>query len=204
MKTMIAIAMAGAAGVASAQSVTWMPNIELFGGATTGSGGEELVWSETFSIGGAHSIDSIELDIAHDYAGDLVLRLINTTTSQTFYIFGTEAAVNGTSSIFDGDGLGVSPYNLASVASYVLVESGGSATFITGTSGTVAAGTYNGQGWASGVFGASSWTIELWDTWASVDEGSLASATVNYTIIPTPASAAMLGLGGLVALRRRR
>lgn len=49
------------------------------------------------------------------------------------------------------------------------------------------------------------WTVRLSNGWT----GALAPDTVSWnnvviTLVPTPASAALLGLGGLVALRRRR
>ena len=213
MKTLFAASLAAVAGLgaaASAQSVTWTPGLEGFGGSDAISSNEVMVWTETFSLGAVMSFDSIDMDIAHDYAGDLTLRLTNNDTGTSYYFFGTEGSI-GTDpgiadgdSIFDSDGLGTSPYGLADTASYTLVESGAGTTFITDTSGDIAAGTYDAQGWASGSFAAASWTIELWDTWGSSDAGSLASLTINYTGVPAPASAALLGLGGFVATRRRR
>ena len=212
MKTKILCALGGIAvfaSAASAETISFAPAIEDFGGSETVSSLEVLIWSETFALPDIQSFDALVLDIAHDYAGDLTMRLTNDTTGTSYYFFGTEGSI-GTDpatgdgdNIFDNDGLGTSPYSLADTATYTLVESGVGTTFVTDTSGDVAAGTYDAQGWASGAFAASSWTIELWDTWGSSDAGSLASVSIDYTI-PTPASAALLGLGGLVAVRRRR
>ena len=50
--------------------------------------------------------------------------------------------------------------------------------------------------------------LTLWDSFddAGVDHiyGQGSTVTVSYEIIPTPASLAVLGLGGLAATRRRR
>ena len=60
------------------------------------------------------------------------------------------------------------------------------------------------------VFGgqmvAGTWTIDVVDTFDTLDDGSFAGFTVNISSIPEPTSAALLGLGmiGLVAARRRR
>jgi len=38
----------------------------------------------------------------------------------------------------------------------------------------------------------------------AVDNGVIANASYTFHVVPTPGAAAMLGLGGLAAIRRRR
>jgi len=55
----------------------------------------------------------------------------------------------------------------------------------------------------AGLSSAGTWSLFLSDN-AGGDLGFVASASVSITTIPTPAAAALLGLGGLMAARRRR
>ena len=78
----------------------------------------------------------------------------------------------------------------------------------------IAPGTYSASGTGSGAAldmnatfaglgSTGTWSLFLSDN-AFNDLGFVASASVTITTIPTPAAAALLGLGGLVAARRRR
>jgi len=55
----------------------------------------------------------------------------------------------------------------------------------------------------AGLSSAGSWSLTVSDL-ESGDTGTIASANVSIRTIPSPAAAALLGLGGLVATRRRR
>lgn len=67
----------------------------------------------------------------------------------------------------------------------------------------------------SGAFGANSASsdgmvyLTIWETWSDSPVpdavfGSNSTVTVIYRAVPAPGAAALLGLGGLVAVRRRR
>ena len=55
----------------------------------------------------------------------------------------------------------------------------------------------------AGLSSAGSWSLTVSDLGGG-DTGTIASANVSIRTIPSPAAAALLGLGGLVATRRRR
>lgn len=203
---------------AKADTMTWGVNIENFGtGDPDGSGGatDQLVWSQTFALPDITSFDSITMDLAHNFGSDISVVLFDPNGNSYFLLEGQGSTANGTQFLgtFDGDELGDGGgFLLANTQSYTIVAAGttGNTWLNNGTplpSGTYDQRTTASQSWATGPFAAGNWTIELWDAWDSLDEGSIGDFSVNYTTnaIPEPTSAlACLSLAGFALIRRRR
>jgi hypothetical protein len=108
--------------------------------------------------------------------------------------------------------------NVASVSadlrgSYTFANGGGN-IWTAAVGGAIPPGTYAATGAGSstplnmnaafaGLPSTGTWSLFISDA-VTPDLGFVASASVRITTIPTPATAALLGLGGLVAARRRR
>jgi len=175
------------AGAAAAQTETIVLDIENFGDPA------EVVFDGTFDLPAIASIDMVSIDLAHSWGADIELTL----TSPGGDIF-TITDDNG-SGVLLGDGGSL----LAGVGVYDFVSAAGNGTWNDfGFGDTAPAGTYDADSWVDGPFGAGTWSIVLADD-ANGDDGAVGSIRVDYTI-PAPASVALLGLGGLVAARRRR
>jgi MYXO-CTERM domain-containing protein len=97
---------------------------------------------------------------------------------------------------------------------YTFANGGGNIWTAATVGGVIPAGTYAATGAGSstaldmnaafaGLSSAGTWSLFLSDN-AGADLGFVASASVTITTVPTPAAAGLLGLGGLVAARRRR
>ena len=140
----------------------------------------------------ATSIKSISIDISHTFQSDLTF---SATSSAGFYDLLTPSG--------GGADLGVTGSGLAGdEATYTFVESGGAPAGTLGLGGSVT----NANAWAPGPADAAGWNVTIIDDFAG-DGGSVSSITVefNTAAVPEPASAlAILGLGTIVAVRRRR
>ena len=142
------------------------------------------------------SIESISIDISHTFQSDLSFDVTgpggayDLLTSQTGMSGGgADLGVNGTGTPGDE-------------ATYTFVESGG---ILQGTGFGLGGATVNALGWGAGGDG-DGWNVTIVDDFAG-DGGSVSNVTIEFTsaAIPEPTSAlALLGLGSVVALRRRR
>lgn len=185
MKSLIAASFVATAGLASAQSATFDFDIENFGDPAA------TVIDFDFALGNILSIDSVVIEIAHSWASDIDFSL----TSPGGLVFDISSDNGTATDLGDGGSL------LAGVGTYTFVPAAGNG-FWGPSFGVAPSGTYDAETWQSGPFGAGTWNILLIDD-ANGDDGAVGSITINYTI-PAPASAALLGLGGLAAARRRR
>lgn len=174
------------AGAATAQTETIVLDIENFGDPA------EVVFDGTFDLPAIQSIDMVSIDIAHSWASDIELIL----TSPGGDIF-TITDDNG-SGVLLGDGGSL----LAGVGVYDFVSAAGNGSWADFSFEPAPPGTYDADSWVDGPFDAGTWSLFLADD-ADGDDGAVGSIRVDYTI-PAPASVALLGLGGLVAARRRR
>lgn len=155
------------------------------------------------------SFNSLTLRMSHTWAGDLLIQLTSPA--------GTTADVLVRPGVTTATGFGSSS-DLLLANTYTFVESGGAA-WPTGSAASVAGGTYNrfpraaapvvaaDTGLGFGAFAGENlngnWTLTIRD-YAGGDTGVVETWSMDITSTPTPGAAALLGLGGLVAGRRRR
>lgn len=157
-------------------------------GSFPGSGGDQftydvnvdgqdqgLITDDTFSLGFVSSIDSIEIDIAHTWGGDLDIRL--TAPDGTVYTLMDNESDQGGSGNFD---MGLGPFDgsLANVDTYTFVESGGLSVY-DDTGGYVVADTFNARSWGGGNHDAGDWNLRIFDDFFG-DDTSIGTVTINY------------------------
>ncbi|MHC4808935.1 MAG: proprotein convertase P-domain-containing protein [Planctomycetota bacterium] len=188
-RVLSAAAVAAVASVASADTVTVDYNVDSIDSGT--------VVSDTIALPDVVSIDSITIDIAHTWGGDLEITLTS-PTGDVFELMFDDVDTSGSGN-FDMGLVGGSGA-LDNVAPYEFVESGGLPEW-DDSNGVAPAGTYNANAWASGGWSAGDWTLLINDD-AGGDPTSIGSVTIAYTI-PAPGALALLGLAGLAGRRRR-
>lgn len=138
------------------------------------------------------SIQSISIDITHTFASDLGFKLFAPDGS-IFNLIDTRSAGGG----LDINGL-------------TWVESGGATPYQDNLApfGVVDNIPYNAVSWGSGgPYAKGGWAVQIEDDFAG-DGGTVNSVTIEFNktnVIPEPVSAlVLLGLGTVVAVRRRR
>lgn len=174
-------------------TVTALPDPGALADALTG----DVAQTSNFTISSAstdvvQTLDSIRIrGLQHTWAGDLQFSLSNGTTSVQFLVAATPAT---DSRDFGGDY--TFQFGAASIPAFV---SGGPAL--------IAPGTYAPSSDFTNAFAGASvggtWTLSITDI-ATGDAGRIAGFDLNFTVVPTPGAAALLGLGGLAMARRRR
>ena len=191
--TIASLAIAATAFAANAD-VQYSADLDVDNTGTGGLAGNILV--HNFSMGALDSIDSISMELSSTWGGDFIINL----TSDQGASFQLMNVNPGGSTFGDNFEMGVAGFGeLSDVATYNFVASGGGA--LSGT-GLVGAGDYNAVVWDGGAIAAANWTLTVDDN-ANGDTNAVGNFTVNGTV-PAPSSMALLGLGGLVAGRRRR
>jgi uncharacterized protein (TIGR03382 family) len=201
------VAVAGLAAAASAQTFVLGPTPATIpdsnaGGVTIGSGAVAGTQPTIATV-------SVSLDMVHTWVGDLVATLTYTPTAgapvsiDLFNRIGRVSTGFGDSSNFSG--------------AYVFEDGGADIWAAAGAVGDLAVvgpGTYAATGANSatalslnaafaGLDSSGTWSLLVADL-AGGDLGEIRNASVTITTIPTPGALALLGLGGLVAGRRRR
>jgi hypothetical protein len=179
----------------------WGTNTAAFGTLTTtitqdsgllrDAGPGNVSTTNTFTASSTSTDTIITLDsitirgLQHSWYSDLAFTLSNGVSSVTF--------------LQDDSGAGLD-YN----GDYTFVFGG--AAFPT-TGAAIPAGTYGATADFTTTFAGASaggpWTLSVVDRFTG-DIGRLNSFELNFTVVPTPGAAALLGLGGLAMARRRR
>lgn len=195
MKTAAIIAVAGLASAAAAQSAT--VSLTHDGGATVNIG-DTVTWTLSVAFTGAVAATGVNMSIQGD-------NTLGSSSSMTY------TATNGGNNDGASNGAGIGFVSLTN--SLFLEAFGGGAalrdnplvigtfSFTAASAGTLTYGVSKGQATSAFVsVGLSAFAdVEFATT------GDVAGINVqSLNIVPTPASAALLGLGGLVATRRRR
>lgn len=165
------------------------------------------------------SFNSLTVTMGHTFAGDLVMTLTSPSGAVADIVVrpGVASATGfGTGTNFGSSSGATAP----GTATYTFVQSGGLNLLPAPTSGVYAPGSYNilsavnntvvapgasGLGYSAfnGLDVNGTWTLTVRDL-ANGDTGSVADWSMDITTVPTPGAAALIGLGGLAATRRRR
>jgi len=213
---------------AFAGTVTATVGLEGFGatvanggtiGDTGGNGNEGAEYaSVTLSLPEIASLDSMVIQLAHQYASDVGIVIEDPNGGSTVVVVGDAAGAWPASPVAGvvypfggghddntdlGDGLG---YDLANVVDYTLDPTAADPFMDHFGGGVLAAGSYNPDAWVpAGPFPAGDWTVRVWDTWDVFDRGSIGDVSLNYTAIPEPSAIALavLAMGSVLGLRRR-
>ncbi len=194
MKIAALLAVAGLAGAAQAQSLTWMSDVPAGTELNPGDSikvtlSASMESAEEFTALSATIFDTINAlggdlgDItAWEVLNDLAELTGDLTTTDGDSLFGTNAGQLTVFGPFSSD----NPIDVLSFT-WTAAEGGqgGDVLFNTNTKAAVL------------------WVGDDKDTAVSVD-ANLSDTVFGWSVIPTPASAALLGLGGLALARRRR
>jgi hypothetical protein len=153
---------------------------------------------QTLSLPAVQSIDSIQVQIAHGNASELVIFVDASIApgDMDFDLMFQETASGNPFSmgVVSGDG------TLANVADYTFVATGGGDYVFPHTP----SGTLNANTWMSGPLEAQDYTIFIFDTMIVLNGGAIGTWTINYTPVPVPASVGLLVLAMVFTPRRRR
>ena len=197
MKTAAIIALAGIASIASAQSAHVMLTHDQGDGEI--NIGESAVWTLSVAFTGGDTASGGNMEISGDNA-------LGNSSSMTY------TATNGGSNGGASNGAGIGFVNWTN--SLFLEAFGGGAAdrtnpFVVGTfsftGGAVGTLDYTFTlGEATSAFASVAISAFADFNMADVGAAGLTITSDSLNIVPTPASAALLGLGGLVAIRRRR
>lgn len=142
------------------------------------------------------SMIDITLDITHSFVGDLLVTLEhNGTTATVFDRPGFPAGLFGNGDNLDGI------YVFEDFQPQLPEDAGA-------PGGVLTPGTYGTSGPDflfnfDGTMKAGTWTLTITDN-AGGDTGMLRGWSITMNNVPAPGAAALLGLGGLLAARRRR
>ncbi len=197
MKNMNVLAIVAATGLVSAASAAIYSvdfDIENFGGDAAG-----VIINFDFdleAIAGAQiaSVNWISIELSHSWGADITFSVSN---------------ADGTFDMLDGDQGGDGNFgdggSLLSGTSTYTFFSGGTANGLLsgGLDLPIAGGDYDANSWVNGPFGSGMWNIFLEDDYM-LDDGAVGTIAIDYNVVPAPSALALLGLGGIVAGRRRR
>lgn len=154
--------------------------------------------SSSIVIGDSFSITdlNVTLDINHSWVGDLIITLSNGSTSVELI---NRPGVPELGSVgYSWNLAGVYTFDDGAATSFESIGNG------PGTAFNLPSGSYapeNALAAFNGLDSAGTWTLTISDN-AFLDTGTLNSWSL--TVVPAPSAVALLGLGGLVAGRRRR
>ena len=171
--------------------------IHATGSLNSGSGR-----SGSFELGRVMSIDSVSVELAHTYLGDLIFSL--TAPNGNAFSFIVQSSNDRNLGNLDGIGVTV---GLSNVRTYNLTESTGE--LLSGSAASPApAGDYRAIAWHSaptGGWAPGTWTLFLRDG-SGGDTGAIGRVEVHGALVPEPSAFALIaGLCAFagVALRRR-
>ncbi len=188
---MTKLAIIAAAGLAASTA-----SATNFGGGSTGAIADNTPAGTSYTLNVASSgiivsMDALNLDFEHTWAGDLIVTLTHGATSVVIWDrLGVPASTFGNGDNFLG--------------AYSFVD-GGPALPETATGLDIPAGTYGTANSLAAFVGQDVnglWTLNISDN-ASADTGTVHGWSIDATV-PAPGAAALFGLGGLAAARRRR
>lgn len=225
MKTLAitALTVAALAGLAQADVYTGGTGGALVDSAGNNSATNFGSASFTLAVSGVvnptiSSFNSLTVTMGHSFVGDLVMTL--TSPSGAVADIVVRPGVTTATGFGSGANFGSSSATAAGTATYTFVQSGGLDLMPAPASGLYAPGSYNilsavgpivvapgasGVGYAAfnGADVNGTWTLTVRDL-AAGDTGAVVDWSMDITTVPTPGAAALIGLGGLAATRRRR
>ncbi len=199
MKKILVLSLIAVAGIASAQSFEYGYTGSAVNIPDNNAGGASI----SFNVADARTITSISFCVLvrHTWQGDVTLTASNGTSSLVLV-----ARPGVPQSTF---GFSTDNYGDVTTGTYMeFTDAGASiydAPFTTGV--TNVTGQWDAEGGSTSVFNGQSlsgtWTLTGSDAAAS-DTGALVGFKIKGTAVPEPATMAVLGLGALAAIRRRR
>jgi MYXO-CTERM domain-containing protein len=193
-KTLAFAGLAGAAMIASGAAADSASNNTQISWAAAATG---VVYSQSIALPNLVSIDSIVVNIAHTWVGDLDMVVVGPGGTANLTLLGSAAGFGPSNNLGSG-----AANSFALTLPYTFAQAGTAWPSPSGTANISNVPVYAATSWIAGPQAAGNYTLTISDL-AAGDGGFVNGWTINYTV-PAPGALALMGLAGVVGGRRRR